>query len=117
MSRPCRTTQLRRPASVITLVRPLTARDFSGLTALLLVATIVRLAIDESMTRLVLLRSDAGAVVTRSRSSVIGGQRRGTRGTSYGADGDDERRSRLDRKCVNVQYVHRVLAQTPIARY
>ncbi|HVC24882.1 MAG TPA: flagellar biosynthesis protein FlhA [Acidimicrobiales bacterium] len=50
------------------------ARDFSGFPSLLLVATMFRLAINVSVTRLVLLHGYAGSVVQSFGSFVIGGQ-------------------------------------------
>ncbi|MCU1492391.1 MAG: flagellar biosynthesis protein FlhA [Acidimicrobiaceae bacterium] len=50
------------------------ARDFSGFPSLLLIATMFRLAINVSVTRLVLLHGYAGAVVQSFGSFVIGGQ-------------------------------------------
>jgi len=50
------------------------ARDFSGFPSLLLIATMFRLAINVSVTRLVLLHGYAGAVVESFGNFVIGGQ-------------------------------------------
>ena len=50
------------------------ARDFSGFPSLLLIATMFRLAINVSVTRLVLLHGYAGAVVQSFGNFVIGGQ-------------------------------------------
>ncbi|MDA8291640.1 MAG: flagellar biosynthesis protein FlhA [Actinomycetota bacterium] len=50
------------------------ARDFSGFPSLLLIATMFRLALNVSVTRLVLLHGYAGAVVQSFGSFVIGGQ-------------------------------------------
>jgi flagellar biosynthesis protein FlhA len=50
------------------------ARDFSVFPSLLLVATMFRLAINVSVTRLVLLHANAGTVVQSFGSFVVGGQ-------------------------------------------
>ncbi len=50
------------------------ARDFSAFPSLLLIATMFRLAINVSVTRLVLLHADAGTVVHSFGSFVVGGQ-------------------------------------------
>ena len=50
------------------------ARDFSVFPSLLLVATMFRLALNVSVTRLVLLHGYAGAVVQSFGNFVIGGQ-------------------------------------------
>jgi flagellar biosynthesis protein FlhA len=50
------------------------ARDFSGFPSLLLLATMFRLAINVSVTRLVLLHGYAGTVVQSFGNFVIGGQ-------------------------------------------
>jgi flagellar biosynthesis protein FlhA len=50
------------------------ARDFSAFPSLLLVATMFRLAINVSVTRLVLLHANAGTVVQSFGSFVVGGQ-------------------------------------------
>jgi flagellar biosynthesis protein FlhA len=50
------------------------ARDFSAFPSLLLIATMFRLAINISVTRLVLLHANAGTVVQSFGSFVVGGQ-------------------------------------------
>src|SRR5580658_8022939 len=50
------------------------AKDFSSFPSLLLVATMFRLALNVSVTRLVLLHGYAGAVVQSFGSFVVGGQ-------------------------------------------
>jgi flagellar biosynthesis protein FlhA len=50
------------------------ARDFSGFPSLLLIATMFRLALNVSVTRLVLLHGYAGSVVQSFGTFVIGGQ-------------------------------------------
>src|SRR5262245_22437212 len=60
-------------AIVVTTLYLPTALDFSAFPSLLLLTTLFRLAINISVTRLVLLHGDAGKVVTAFGNFVVGG--------------------------------------------